>query len=111
MRRLFWFGLGAAAGASGTVWVERRVRASLEALQPDHLVAVAGRRAREVGRVVAEAIVEGRDAMRQREAELRGLRDGRAAHGTSPAPLRPVRHATGSATVARATRPGSTRAR
>jgi hypothetical protein len=57
------------------VWVERRVRASLEALQPDHLVAVAGRRAREAGRVVAEAIVEGRDAMRQREAELRGLRE------------------------------------
>ena len=28
MRRLFWMGVGAVAGVSGTVWAERKVRAT-----------------------------------------------------------------------------------
>ncbi len=72
MRRLFWFGLGAATGASGTVWLERKVRARLEALQPDHLVVTAQDRARSVGRSVVDAVSEGRGAMRDRETQLRG---------------------------------------
>jgi hypothetical protein len=85
MRRMFWMGIGVIAGASGSLWAERKVRNRLEALQPDHLVVAAGNRAREVGRTVADAVADGRDAMRQREAELRGR------IGTGPAP-------TGSAT-------------
>ncbi len=83
MRRLFWLGVGAVAGASGTVWAERRVKARLEALQPDHLVVAAGNRALDAGRSAAgtgrsmlDAVAEGRDAMREREAELRGRYDG-----------------------------------
>ena len=34
MRRLFWLGVGAIAGASGTVWAERKVRSRLEQLGP-----------------------------------------------------------------------------
>lgn len=72
MRRLFWMGVGMAAGASGTVWVERKVRSRLDALQPDHLAVVAGNRARAAGRSVLDAVAEGRGAMLEREAELKG---------------------------------------
>jgi hypothetical protein len=72
MRRIFWMGVGAVAGASGTIWAERKVRSRLEALQPDHLVVTAGNRALSVGRTVVDAVAEGRGAMREREAELRG---------------------------------------
>ncbi len=74
MRRLFWLGVGAVAGASGTVWAERKVRTRVEQLGPEHLAIAAGNRAREVGRSVVDAVVEGRDAMREREDELRGDR-------------------------------------
>ncbi len=75
MRRLFWLGVGAVAGASGTVWAERQVRERLDALSPDHLVVTAGNKARTVGRNVVDAVAEGRGAMREREAELRDARD------------------------------------
>ena len=71
MRRLFWLGVGAIAGASGTVWAERKVRTRLDQLAPDHLVVSAGNKARDVGRSVVDAVAEGRGAMRDREDELR----------------------------------------
>ena len=71
MRRLFWLGVGAVAGASGTLWAERKVRARLDQLGPEHLVVTAGNKARDVGRTVVDAVAEGRGAMRDREAELR----------------------------------------
>lgn len=72
MRRLFWLGVGAAAGASGTVYVQQKVRQRLEALGPDHVVTAAGNTAKRVGRTVVDAVSEGRSAMRDREIELRG---------------------------------------
>ena len=96
MRRLFWLGVGAVAGASGTVWAERKVRSRLEQLGPEHMVVTAGNKARDVGRSVVDAVAEGRGAMREREAELRSSYDtagraGGAAHRTAPtsAPTRP----------------------
>ena len=71
MRRLFWLSLGAAAGASGTIWTQRKVREQLEELGPEHAVVVAGRAARSVGHRVLEAVGEGRSAMSAREVELR----------------------------------------
>jgi len=87
MRRVFWFGLGAATGASGTVWLERKVRARLESLQPDHLVVSAQDRARSMGRSVAEAVSEGRGVMRDRETQLRRRYD---PVGSTPAKARPT---------------------
>jgi hypothetical protein len=75
MKRLFWLGVGAIAGASGTVWAERKVRTQIEALQPDHLAVAAGHKAVSVGRTVVDAVLDGRDAMREREFELRGRYD------------------------------------
>lgn len=71
MRRLFWMGLGAAAGASGTVWAQRRVRGAIEELGAEQVVAAAGKGARAVARGVVSAVGEGREGMAQREQELR----------------------------------------
>lgn len=83
-KRIVWFGIGAAAGASGAVWAEQQVRRRLDALGPDHVVSAAGRSARRVGRTVADAVAEGRAAMREREDELTSRRDARA--GLRPVP-------------------------
>ncbi|UDY36177.1 hypothetical protein [Dermatobacter hominis] len=83
-KRLTWFGLGAAAGASGVMWAQQKVRRQIDALGPDHIVVTAGHQARkvskQVGRTVAGAVVEGRAAMREREDELLARRDGSDAH-------------------------------
>lgn len=71
MRRLFWMGVGAAAGASGTVWAQRRVRVAIEDLGAEQVVAVAGRGARAVARTVVSAVAEGREGMSERENQLR----------------------------------------
>lgn len=100
MRRLFWLGVGAVAGASGTIWAERKVRSQLEQLGPDHLVVAAGNKAKGVGRSVADAVAEGRGAMRDREAELRSSYDTSArtagTHRTPPSTSAPTRPSTGS---------------
>ena len=90
---MFWMGVGAAAGASGTLWAQRRVRAGLEELGADQVVAVAGRGARSLGRTLAAAVAEGRSGMAERETELRrqmegtgqvlDLRAGGSARGTA----------------------------
>jgi hypothetical protein len=95
MRRLFWLGVGAIAGASGTIWAEHKVRTRLEQLGPEHMVVTAGNKARDVGRSVVDAVAEGRGAMREREAELRSTYDpttrGPVVHrsAAAPAPTRP----------------------
>lgn len=70
-------GVGAVAGASGTVWAERKVRARVEALSPEHAARAAAERARGATRTLVDAVVEGRAAMREREQELRDRRDRR----------------------------------
>ena len=79
VKRLFWMGVGAAAGASGTVWAQQKVKRQLEALGPDSVVAgrrcvasAAGSRTKAVGRPsVVDAASEGRSTMREREDELK----------------------------------------
>ncbi|MEX0767191.1 MAG: hypothetical protein WD029_01800 [Microthrixaceae bacterium] len=80
MKRLFWLSVGVAAGASGTVWVERQVKSRLESLQPEHLAVQAQKRAVSVGKHLLDAAIEGRSAMRDRESELR------ARYHDSPSP-------------------------
>ncbi|MEI2697996.1 MAG: hypothetical protein V9E94_06515 [Microthrixaceae bacterium] len=99
MRRLFWLGVGAVAGASGTIWAEHKVRARMEQLGPEHLFVSAGNKARGVGRSVVDAVAEGRGAMRDREAELRRTYDP-TTRGSS--------HRLGAPAPATASRPSST---
>ena len=72
MKRLFWMGVGAAAGASGTIWAQRKVRAGIDEIGAEQVVAVAGRGARAAGRTVRAALREGRVGMAEREIELKG---------------------------------------
>lgn len=93
LKRVTWFGIGAAAGATGVVWAQQQIRRRIDAMGPDHLVVAAGNQARkvskQVGRTVAGAVVEGRSAMREREDELVARRDGRRG-GTRSEPRWPT---------------------
>lgn len=71
MRRVVWFGGGMAAGAGGVVWAQRKVRAQIERARPSHLAVAASDAARAAGGVVRDAVLEGRSAAREREAQLR----------------------------------------
>jgi hypothetical protein len=70
-KRLFWLSTGLTIGFGSSVWVMRALRRTVERLTPQRLThdAVAG--ARSVGTELKAALDEGREAMREREAELR----------------------------------------
>ena len=59
-KRLFWLTVGAAAGFTGSVWLQRRVRHTVDRFAPENVQAD-----------VKAAVAEGRAAMRARERELR----------------------------------------
>jgi hypothetical protein len=84
LKRLRWLLMGMSVGAVVSVWAQRRLKLWLKTYTPPEVAARAARRSTEVaGRKAGEvrtALAEGREAMRQREAELRrqiDLRDGR----------------------------------
>jgi hypothetical protein len=77
VRRLVWFTSGATAGFGGAIWVRRRIRRTVRRYAPEQLQAEATASVRRLGWDVRDAVVEGRSAMREREAELRAeLRPG-----------------------------------
>ncbi len=77
-KRTFWLTTGLVFGATSTLWVERKVRRTLEQtaarLQPDSMAAQVGRSARSAassGRDrLRAAVLTGRDQMLRREEEL-----------------------------------------
>ncbi len=98
MRRLTWFAAGAAAGAAGSHYAARKVKRTAQQLAPTNLARATARRIRNRGVVVADAVREGREAMRAKEAELRARRDGHAVVAVEPGQvivLRDVRAASG----------------
>lgn len=70
IKRLSWFVGGALAGAAGVGAAKRKVRKTAAQLAPVNVAKGAAHRVR-------EAVAEGRQAMKAKEAELRGRRDGR----------------------------------
>ncbi len=76
MRRAFWASLGLGAGATGAILASRWARKQARRVAPASL----GREARsgllELSKLVSESLAEGRNAMRDRERELRGSGDG-----------------------------------
>jgi len=97
-KRIRWFALGALSA----MWVERRLRQKARELAPESLGGRVLAAAQERGRSVQAAVLEGRQAMRHREAELRAeLRRGVALGGAEVRALRPVTTpAPGAATTA-----------
>jgi hypothetical protein len=94
LKRLRWIVMGMGVGASGSVWVQRKVKLWLKSYTPPEVAARAAKRSTEAaGRTAGEvrtAFAEGRQAMREREAELRHQLDQRE-KGRPPAgdPLPP----------------------
>src|SRR5471032_650282 len=78
IKRVTWFISGAVAGIAGAGYAKRKVKATAEQLAPVNVAKNIGARAKARGHDVADAIREGRQAMRAKEAELRARRDGRA---------------------------------
>jgi hypothetical protein len=62
-KRLFWMMIGAGFGFGASLWLTRTVRQTVERYGPERVRTLPGD--------LRAAVVEGRDAMRSREAELR----------------------------------------
>jgi hypothetical protein len=71
-KRIRWIGVGALAGVGASVWTQRKARVVAARYRPAGLAGAAAGRAREWPNRVRAAVVEGRQVMHEREAELRG---------------------------------------
>ena len=65
LKRVRWLTAGAAFGFGGAVWLQRKVKTAADRYRPVGVAGAAVSRAK-------VALEEGRTAMREREAELRG---------------------------------------
>ena len=70
-RRARWIGAGAALGAGAVLWAQRKVRDLADRYKPVNRAGDAVDRAISFPGDIRDAFAEGREAMRQREAELR----------------------------------------
>ena len=75
LKRLRWIVMGMGVGASASVWAQRRLKLWMKSYTPPEVAARAAKRSTELaGRKAGDvrtAFAEGRQAMREREAELR----------------------------------------
>lgn len=77
MKRLTWFVGGVAAGATGANYAKKKVREKASQISPTGVARSVGSRARQTAGNVADAVRDGRHAMRQHEDELKARREGR----------------------------------
>lgn len=74
-KRVIWMGVGAAAGAAGTVWSQRKVKQQVEQIQqmatPAHVMDVAKTKATSIKDRVVGAVNEGIAEGREAEAAMR----------------------------------------
>jgi hypothetical protein len=78
-KRLFWLMIGAGFGFGASFWVTRFVRETVGRYTPERVSADLSNALRNLTADVRAAVAEGRDAMREREAELRADLDARLA--------------------------------
>jgi hypothetical protein len=71
-RRGFWVALGLGAGATGAVLASRWTKKQAARVAPATLAREAKGGLLDLGKLVSESIAEGRQAMEERERELRG---------------------------------------
>ncbi len=71
-KRVRWMTTGAAMGFGGALWLQRKVKTAANRYRPVGVAGAAAARAK-------DALQEGRAAMKEREAELRGSAGGRPA--------------------------------
>ena len=70
-KRARWIGAGAALGAGGTVWLQRKLKLLAGRYRPAGIAGEAVGKAAALPGSLRDAFTEGRDAMREREDELR----------------------------------------
>ena len=75
-KRLFWLMIGAGFGFGVSFWFMRFVRSTVERYSPERVSTDLADALRSLGKDLREAVAEGREAMREREAELREEMDG-----------------------------------
>ena len=71
MKRGFWLALGLGAGATGAVLASRWTKKQTQRVAPTTLVREAKGGVLDFSKLVSESIQEGKQAMAEREAELR----------------------------------------
>jgi hypothetical protein len=81
-RRLFWLVVGAGFGFGVSFWLMRALRQAAERYAPQRVTDDLAGALRGLGADLRAAVAEGREAMREREAELRAeTADGAGAVG------------------------------
>jgi hypothetical protein len=70
-RRLFWLVVGAGFGFGISFWLMRFVRSTVERYSPERVSGDLADAIRTFGSDLRAAVAEGREAMRERETELR----------------------------------------
>ncbi len=78
MKRVTWFVSGMAAGAAGVTYTTKKVKKTAAQLAPANVARQAATKLKDRTHDLADAVREGRDAMRAKEAELLARRDGHA---------------------------------
>jgi hypothetical protein len=71
VRRIFWLAVGLGAGAVGAVMTMRFARRQASKVAPANLAREARGGLMDLAKLVAESIEDGREAMRDKEEELR----------------------------------------
>ena len=77
LRRLFYLAVGMGLGFGLSIWVTRLVRSTIERYTPERVSADLAASVRHLGEDLRAAVADGREAMREREAELRESLAGR----------------------------------
>jgi len=72
IKRAIWLGIGASMGAFGSRWANRRMRNIADKYAPSEVRNRVQDRVKTAGGHVRSAVDDGREAMREREAQLRG---------------------------------------
>jgi hypothetical protein len=70
-KRVRWVGAGAALGAGAVLWAQRKLRSVADRYGPVGVAGDAVGRAMSLPQNLRDAVAEGRQEMRAREAELR----------------------------------------
>jgi len=79
MKRVTWFVSGAVAGVAGAGYAKKKVKATAAQLAPVNVAKSAVAKVRDRGSEVVDAVRDGRQAMKSKEAELKAKLNGTAA--------------------------------
>jgi len=90
IKRLIWFVSGVVAGISGVLFAGKRVKRSVTSFTPIKVAQRATQSTRSGLNSVADAFREGRDAMRDKEFEMKARRDGRVESFDQQGSIRPL---------------------